>query len=269
MIANARMYAVNDVVAAAWSRVFEWVADRAGAALDVIAHPAPRPLAELWQRDDLGSAPMCGYPWITWKDATTRPLPVAAPVPSPSDFNDRPIYWTDIVVAAESRIRTIDDLRGARFAYTIEDSQSGYQAPRRFFAERAHDGAFFGDVVGPLVTPRRVVDAIIANDADAGPLDAWWHALLRRHELERAKKLRVIARTPPTPIPLIVCAARTPAPIRDRMQDAFIAASDSKALADALDTLLLQRFTRPNSDDYRSLLDDARAADALGYHRLQ
>src|SRR5437763_5687173 len=56
MIANARMYAINDVTAAAWRRLFEWIAREADVALDVIAHAPPLSLADLWLRDDLGCA---------------------------------------------------------------------------------------------------------------------------------------------------------------------------------------------------------------------
>lgn len=271
MIGNARMYALNDTVAAAWQRLFEWIAADAGVSLDVIAHPPPQPLSDLWRRGDLGCALMCGYPWATWRGPIERPTPLAVPVPSPVIFGDRPMYWTDIVVRADSRVASVADLAGARFAFTVEDSQSGYQAPRRFFAERAQEtgGQLFRAVVGPLITPRRVVEAVVAGDADAGPLDAWWHALLRRHEPELAARLRVVASTPPAPIPLIVGAAAMPEPQKARLIAALERMAGAAELADTRDALLLKRFVRADATDYRSLLASAREADALGYHRLQ
>src|SRR5437016_9255190 len=137
MIANARMYALNEAVAAAWRRLFDWIAADAKVSLDVVAHSAPHPLGDLWRRDDLGCALMCGFPWVTWRDPIERPVPLAVPVPSPAIFGNRPSYWTDIVVRADSPIASGKDLAGTRFAFTVEDSQSGYQAPRSFFAERA------------------------------------------------------------------------------------------------------------------------------------
>ena len=271
MIANARMYALNDSVGAAWRRLFEWVAADAEVSLDVIAHPPPHPLGDLWRRDDLGCALMCGFPWVTWRDPIERPVPLAVPVPSPANFQDRPIYWTDIVVRADSHIASVADLAGARFAFTVEDSQSGYQAPRRFFAERAHatGGRLFSAVVGPVITPRRVVEAVVAGVADAGPLDAWWHALLRRHEPEVAARLRTVAVTRPTPIPLVVGAAGMPEPQKRRGIAALERMVDVAELSDVRDTLLLKRFVHADPADYRSLLASAREANALGYYRLQ
>ncbi len=271
MIANARMYALNDTVAVAWRRLFEWIADDAQAPLDVIAHPPPQPLGDLWRRDDLGCALMCGFPWATWRDTIERPTPLAVPVPSPAIFGDRPMYWTDIVVRADSRVASVADLEGMRFAFTVEDSQSGYQAPRRFFAERAQlaGGHLFRAMVGPLITPRRVVEAIVAGDADAGPLDAWWHALLRRHEPEVAARLRTVATTTPAPIPLVVGAAGMPEPQKRRVTAAFERMADVAELADVRDALLIKRFVCADAAEYESLLASAREADTLGYYRLQ
>jgi hypothetical protein len=105
MIANARMYAINERVATAWRQLFEWIAHDAGVPLEVIAHAPPLSLAELWRRDDLGCALMCGYPWATWQHPSNRPIPLAAPIPSLPACKGRPIYWTDIIVRANSRIR--------------------------------------------------------------------------------------------------------------------------------------------------------------------
>jgi len=271
MIANARMYAINDAVAAAWRRLFEWIALEADVPLDVVAHATPLSLADLWQRPDLGCALMCGFPWATWAKPVDRPAALVVPVPSPPAFGAQPIYWTDIVVRADSALKSIADIEGARFAFTVEDSQSGYQAPRRFFAERAqaHGGPLFAATVGPLHTPRRVVDAIIASEADAGPLDAWWHALLRRHEPALARQLRIVATTPPTPIPLVVCSAGVERRVRARLVAAFERVGRVPELADVRDSLLLARFVRPETTNYESLAQSARAADGLGYHRLR
>src|SRR5439155_12964042 len=221
--------------------------------------------------DDLGCALMCGFPWVTWRDPIERPVPLAVPVPSPANFQDRPIYWTDIVVRADSHIASVADLAGSRFAFTIEDSQSGYQAPRRFFAERAQatGGRLFGAVVGPLVTPRRVVEAVVGGDADAGPLDAWWHSLLRRHEPDVAARLRTVAVTPPAPIPLVVGAGGMPESHKRRLTAAFERMADVAELSDVRDALSLKRFVHADPADYGSLLASARPADALGYYRLQ
>jgi ABC-type phosphate/phosphonate transport system substrate-binding protein len=272
LVANARMYAIDERVAALWSRLFAWIAIEARIPLDVIAHAPPRPLAALWRRADLGCAFICGYPWTTWADpAIAQPRLLAAPVPSGARYAGRAVYCTDIVVRADSRHADIDALRGSRFAYTVEHSQSGYQAPRAYVADRAmrDGGHFFADVVGPLHTPRAVVAAVLAGRADAGPLDSWWHDLLERHEPATAARLRTIASTPMTPVPPLVAAAEVPEAIHGRLTAALERVGTHDALRALREQLLIDGFTRVAPDDYASLADSARSIDALGYPRLQ
>jgi len=263
------MYALNAAVEARWRELFRWIGERAAVPLEVIEHRPPAALAELWQRADLGAATMCGYPLSTWREAA-RPVPIAAPAPSAGDFAGRPIYWTDIVVAADSGFEREDDLAGARFGWTAEDSQSGYQAPRRHFAARALalGGTFFGSVVGPLVTPRRVVEAILDDSIDAGPLDAYWHLLLRRHEPQTARRLRVVGRTEETPIPCFVAAAGASPAVRERLAIAFVEASNAARPRAILAELALARFERVSAETYAALATRAREIDSLGYARL-
>jgi ABC-type phosphate/phosphonate transport system substrate-binding protein len=213
---------------------------------------------------------MCGYPFATWDERSgARPLPLAAPAPRASEAQPR--YRSCIVARADSAIHTLDDLRGRRLAYTIAHSQSGYQAVRRLFAQRAlHDGGrYFERVVGPLVTPRRVVEAVLNDDADAGPLDSYWLDLLSRHEPQVARQLRVIAATPWTPVPLLVCSASVADASRARIVGALLEAGSAGALAEARDTLALNAFVGAEAATYAELADHAASTDARGYPILQ
>ena len=268
-VANARMYAVNAAVEARWRELFAWISTRAGIPLDIIDHRPPAPLDALWQRADLGAATMCGYPLATWK-GDSQPVPIAAPAPSPEPFAGRAVYWTDIVVRADSRFERDDDLVGTRFGWTTEDSQSGYQALRRHFASRAlaRGGRFFGSLIGPLVTPRDVVRSLIEGSIDAGPLDAYWHALLRRHEPETAARLRVVARTEETPIPCFVTSSETPKAVRESLVRAFVDEPGAEVLRGVLADLALRRFVPVSVGAYDVLAERAHEVDALGYARL-
>ncbi|MEO8346303.1 MAG: PhnD/SsuA/transferrin family substrate-binding protein [Betaproteobacteria bacterium] len=267
LIANARMYAVNTSVAATWRALLEWVIARAGVACEVIDYPPPLPLPGLWARADLGCVFMCGFPI-----AMAQPAPriLAAPVATPERYRGQPVYCTDIVVRADSSHRQLDDLFGGLFAYTTEDSQSGYQAPRRLLAAFAngHDGKLFASTVGPLVTPRRVVEAVLGGEADAGPLDSYFHDLLRRHEPALAAQLRVLVSTRMTPNPALVAAPTVPEEIARRLTDALRGVADAPELATVRADLLLQGFTAVEAEAYASLGDAARRVDATGYTRI-
>jgi ABC-type phosphate/phosphonate transport system substrate-binding protein len=126
----------------------------------------------------------------------------------------------------------------------------------------------FSASVGPLVTPRNVALAIAEGRADMGPLDSYAHELLCRHEPALAAKLRVIARTPGTPIPPLVGAPGLNASVTARIRDALLAVGSAHDIASARESLLLSGFAPVAPEAYDALVADARRADALGYPRI-
>lgn len=267
-VANARMYSVAPAAADAWQALLRWVIAEARVDMTVIDYPAPQPLPALWQRPDLGCAFICGFPFAQEPAGAHRLL--AAPVPAGADYAGRPVYWTHLVARRDGDLRTLDDALGRRLAFTTPDSQSGYQALRTFLAPRAaaRDGRLFAAAVGPLVTPRRVVEAVLAGEADAGPVDSYAFDLLAAHAPALTSPLRVIARTPPTPIPPLVGAAALPAADADALTQALLRVGTAPDLAPVRAALRLAGFARVARDDYAPLRAAAAHADALGYRIL-
>lgn len=221
LIANARMYAVAPGAIAAWKRMFAWLESESGLALTVIDHAFPALLSELWARDDLGCAFMCGWPYLRYGSVHRV---VAAPVPSAAYAQGRPVYRSHFVVHADSAFRTLEDTFGHRFAFTIKDSHSGYNAPRHHLLKHrnASDKPLFGEIVGPLTTPRRMLEAIADGRTDVGPLDSFAYDLLCRHEPELARRTRIIASTELVPMPAFVAARGAPDATVERLAHALL-----------------------------------------------
>jgi ABC-type phosphate/phosphonate transport system substrate-binding protein len=266
-VASARMYSWSPTLTAAWRRLLEWVAARAGGDLEVLELAGPYPLEKLWARDDLGCVFMCGYPWAMRAE---RPHLLAVPVPSPPRYGDRPIYFTDFVVRAESPYRTLEDTFGGCIAYSIEHSHSGYNAARfHLLAHRRPDRpTLYSKVLGPLHRQLPVIDAVIDGRADVGPVDAYGLDLLRRHGAERAKRVRVVATTLDAPSAPLVASPRVDAATRARLSDALLSAHRDPDLAATLDELLIARFTAADPDAFTVMLDRQRQAESVGYARL-
>lgn len=250
-VANARMYSVNAAVKAHWHHLLGTALSRAGLDWTLIDHDAPKPLAALWARDDLGLAMMCGLPW-----AHHRPWPiiVAAPRPSPERFAGRPVYWTDIVVRADTPYECLTDTFGGVAGYTLADSLSGGVAFALHVAARHPQGLrAYRSTVGGLIHARGVIEALCDGRIDVGPLDAYYHALLSRHEPALAQQVRVIDRTAERPIPPLVATAGLDAPTLARLRASLLAVTSESAMRDTMDSLLLAGFAFPVAADYEPL----------------
>jgi ABC-type phosphate/phosphonate transport system substrate-binding protein len=264
LVANARMYSVAPAAAAAWRTLLQWVIARADVPMTLLEHGFPTPINDLWDRDDLGCVFMCGWPFA---ERAVRPRILAAPVPSPSRYGGKPVYFSDLAVRADSPYKTIEDTFGTRVAYTVEDSHSGYNALRHhLLAYRTPTRpTLYAERVGPLVTPKRILEAVREGKAEVGPVDSYAHDLLKLHDPAAAAGVRVIASTAATPIPLLVARPDISHDDAARLTEALLAVGDAPELADTRAALLLSRFARVRATDYEVARDRAQAAVSAGY----
>jgi ABC-type phosphate/phosphonate transport system substrate-binding protein len=263
LIANARMYAVTPEVREAWQALFAWVARTSDVPLVYLEHAAPAPLETLWERRDLGVAFMCGFPFA-W--AAPRPSLIAAPVPSPPRYAGTPRYCTDFVVRTDRPFTRLADTFGGRMGWTVEHSQSGYNAVRHHLLRyrEQRPAPFYAQWIGPLITPRRVIEAVVGGAIDVGPLDSYVHDLLKRHEPETASRLRTVKQTAMTPIPPLVASAAVAGDTVEHLRRSLLSCAAEPEMAAILDTIMITGFAPANPNDYAELLSQAREADEGG-----
>jgi ABC-type phosphate/phosphonate transport system substrate-binding protein len=244
MLANARMYSVTPAAAEAWRQVIGWAALEADVPVEFVEHAPPKLLSELWAREDLGIVQMCGLP-----ASLRRPPPtiLAAPVPSLPRYGGRAVYMSDIAVKADSPFRTIEDTFGGVAGYTLKDSQSGYFAFRTLLLTK-YPGAKYRRIVGGLLNPRGVVQALAKGEIDVGPLDGYVFDLIRAGDPQFASQVRVIASTDPTPMPPLVATAPLTKDETVRLRNAFLRAHEEPSLP--LRAILVERFVVPELSAY-------------------
>jgi ABC-type phosphate/phosphonate transport system substrate-binding protein len=255
------MYAVDASTSAAWTALFARISAFSGVALDVIGHAAPTPLEQLWRRADLGLAFICGYPFARGEFPVQ---PVAVPVPASGD--GRPAYATHLVVRPESGIATLEDSFGMRLGWTVAHSQSGFNAVRtHLLGLRGSRASLYAKSIGPLLTPRRVIEALLAGEIDIGPLDSYFYDLLLAAEPETAAKLRIIETTALRPMPLLAASRGVDASTVGALKDALLGAAKNEAAQALLTRLRLSGFAAVEPERYQLLIREAEAADRAGY----
>jgi ABC-type phosphate/phosphonate transport system substrate-binding protein len=199
----------------------------------------PAPIEELWARADMGCVFMCGWPWAM--HAAPRPIPLAAPVPSPPRYGGQPVYVSDFVVREDAPWRSLPEAFGGRLGWTVGHSHSGCNAPRHHLLRHARRLPFAG-AVGPLISPLGVATAVREGRCEVGPMDGFAHDLLRRHAPEAVAGLRILESTAPAPIPFLVAAPGTEEAVVTRLREALLAAHRDAPARAAMETVLVARF---------------------------
>jgi len=143
----------------------------------------------------------------------------------------------------------------------VPDSQSGCLAAlSHFMSLPPRATPLYREVIAPTITPLANVTAVVEDRADVAPIDAYALRLLRAYRPDLASKIRVLAKTAPTPIPPLIASQAMPA-----LQAAFLEAHQIDSIKPLMDQLLLQRFARPDAGAYGVLKE--RFAAAMVYWR--
>jgi ABC-type phosphate/phosphonate transport system substrate-binding protein len=184
-------------------------------------------------------------------------------VPSPSRYGALPRYCTDFIVRADRPFSRLSDTFGGRIGWTVGHSQSGYNAVRYHLSRchGEHSEPLFAEWVGPLITPRRVIEHVMSGKIDVGPLDSYVHDLLKRNDPETAGRLRAVESTAMTPIPPLVVSPAVADDVVERLRGALKSGAIQTELAATFDVLVMTRFAAVKPADYTVLLSQAREAD--------
>ena len=251
MIANFRMYEVAPGAARAWRALFTRVFADTGLNVSIVEHRPPAPLAELYTRDDLACAFMCGWPFVR----SGRMQAIAAPVPSPARYEHQARYCSEFLVREASGWAKLEDAFGHRFGWTAADSQSGFNAPRAHLARYVtpQRASLFSEIRGPLGTPGAALEALRRSEIDLIALDSFWLDLCRRHEPSKLEGIFCIATTDWTPNPLLVAAEQVPVSIVERLGGALVRLHEIPAYSALLADVLVERFVMPDVGSYARL----------------
>ena len=175
-----------------------------------------------WMDEGLVFSQLCGSPWYRHHRAKARYVAssVLALEGAPAGR-----YFSHVIVRADSALSSLDDIEQAgraRFAFNEPDSQSGVHCLRARFdmdaqlARGLHSGGH-----------RHSIDAVLAGDADFAAIDACSFRLYAGLFPGRLQGLRIVARTPLRPAPVLITSATLDGDAAARLQRSVLTALDA------------------------------------------
>jgi len=175
----------------------------------------------------------------TGRPASVQEVGVAW-VPDDPDAADRPVYYSDVMVPADSTARTLDDLRGLRIGCNDPASLSGYHALRIELDRRDHVPSRFASLV-MTGSHHRSLEQLLAGDLDAAVIDSIVRTR-RARETPGIAGLRVIERLGPWPTqPVVMRIDATPSEV-STVRNALLEANDDPRVMQILRSTALTRL---------------------------
>lgn len=203
---------------------------------------------------------ICGLPYVWKADQIPSSIElVAAPVMQLPRYQQRPVYFSDVIVHRDSKYHSFADLRGASWAYNEPHSQSGYNITRYHLARLGEGKGYFGRVV-QAGSHLRAIDMVLDRRIDAAAIDSTVLELELVVRPQLKSQLRVIDSLGPSPIPPWVVATTVPPELREAIRHAFWHMHTTPAGRTILKQGQIMKMVRVEDRDYDSIREMARAA---------
>jgi phosphonate transport system substrate-binding protein len=203
--------------------------------------------------DQLDLAFICGLPFIQHYQAFPEQFqPLVAPVMEASRYQNRPIYFSDLIVNANSEIRLFEDFRNKVFCYNDSGSNSGYNLPRYRLIQSGYSQDFFAKAI-QSGSHQRSIQWVIYELADCAAIDSVVLEQELRDFPELSGYLRVIESLGPYPMPPLVVSKHLGKSLIEQLQSAMLQ-PDAKLKA-AMERVGVKCFAAVNLEDYELLID--------------
>ncbi|HEX2906030.1 MAG TPA: PhnD/SsuA/transferrin family substrate-binding protein [Phototrophicaceae bacterium] len=197
---------------------------------------------------------VCGLPYILRTPPYHRPLlqVLAAPVLPGSRYQDKPIYFSDVIVHRDHPAASFADLRGGSWAFNEPESQSGYGITRYHLVTRGETNGFFGQVI-QAGFHQEAIRRVAAREVDATAIDSHVLAIELRDHPELAHHIKIIDTLGPSTIQPFTAAPHIPMTLQADVQRVLAEMHLDPEAKSRLEQYLVERFARVEDADYNDI----------------
>jgi phosphonate transport system substrate-binding protein len=193
---------------------------------------------------------------------------IAAPVLQGSRYENRPVYYSDVIVARDAPFGEFADLKGASWAYNEPRSHSGYGITRYTLVRMGETNGFFSEVI-EAGFHQDSIRMVADGEVDASAIDSQVLEVELRDHPEIAERIRVIESLGPSTIQPVTVAKRLPEDLRRKIQNALLEMGDHPEGRWALELGMVRRFVPADEGTYKDIRDMVEACEKAGFMELR
>jgi phosphonate transport system substrate-binding protein len=193
---------------------------------------------------------ICGLPYVIEAGNKESKIELlAAPVMRGKRYSGNPVYFSDVVVKAESQVSEFGGLRGKTWAYNEPHSHSGYNITRFMLATKNLDVSFFGRTI-EAGSHERALHLLLRGSVDATALDSTVLETELRWHPELEGKIRILESWGPSPIPPWVINRRVDKKLAVDLRAALTSLHTTSYGNELLMSADVQKFVAVEDSDY-------------------
>jgi phosphonate transport system substrate-binding protein len=147
---------------------------------------------------------------------------VAAPILTDPRFGGKPLYSSEVVVNRDSPFKSLEDLRGSRWAINEPSSWSGYWVT----LQRIGSWDFFSEVV-EAGFHERALQMVASGEIDGAAIDSHVLGVVMRSAPQLSDMLRVVETLGPSPSQPVVVRSNLDPALKEQIRNRLLELHDS------------------------------------------
>ena len=199
---------------------------------------------DLIEKREVDLAFVCAGPYVQGHDKFGLEL-LAVPI-----VEGRNVYHSYILANIAGDIRTFDNLRGKRFAFTDPDSNTGCLVPKYMLAKRGESPESFFRETFFTYSHDNSIKAVGDNLADGAAVDSLIWDFMRATDPASVSKTVIIEKSPPYGIPPLVVHPATPPSLKAELKRVLLSIHRDPTAESLLSKVRIERFEEGNDSLY-------------------
>ncbi len=229
-----------------YTPLLNYLANKLGRPVEMVQRRTYQEVNDLLRNGQVDVAFVCTSAYVAGEQEFGMQL-LAAP-----QVNGATVYYSYLIVPADSPARSMADLRGKVFAFTDPMSLSGRVYPTSLVHTLGAEPEAFFSRVFFTYSHDNAIRAVADSLADGAGVDSLVYDFAVARDPTLAAKVKVIHRSPPFGIPPVVVGPNIRPQLRAQLYDLLIGLQDDPAGPNVLTALGFDRFVPIGDDAYES-----------------
>lgn len=218
---------------------------------------------ELFDAGKIAVCWICGLPYVWKADRPKIPIELlAAPVMQGDRYQNRPVYFSDVVVRHDSPFHCFADLRGAVWVDNEPRSHSGYYVTRAYLATMGETSRYFRRIL-TSGAHQTSLQWLLHGRVDASAIDSTVLETELRHNPQLRSKIRILETFGPSPAPPWIISTAVPTQLRQQVRSLFLSMHHTAEGQTILNDGAIARFAAVSDRDYDPIRVMAQQAETL------
>lgn len=223
-----------------------YIGERLGRPVELVQRRTYAEVNELVANNDVDVAFVCTSAYVDGHDTFDMELLVAPQV------NGETVYYSELIVPADSPVQSMADLKGKSFAFTDPMSFSGRVYPTYLVKKLGETPeTFFGNIFFTY-SHDRAIESVAAGIADGAAVDSLVLDYLLQQKPDLQQRIKVVERSPAFGIPPVVAPPGLPPQQKVQLQEILLTMHKDQVGREILNTIGIDRFVPIEDQAYGS-----------------